>query len=762
MVNKKINKFKKIIASLMIAIVMLNQSAYTLVIAQEVPSAPSTPSAPETPEVTITPPETPETPEATVTPPVAPETPDTPTLDEYLNPSPTPTPKPKTDSDGGNHWRDDDNDYEGNTGSSTDEVNTGDESTDTNDSGSGHQEEDGNTGDSTITTGDSTNTATVKTDGNTNSAVSSSDSSSSGTTIVNDGNGEGSTNTGSATIKSDELTSQDNGAHVVNDLNQSTTTGDNSTSHNTGGDSTITSGDANTSGTAITSVNTNLDGVAVYEFNIVDSQNEDYILDFSDPTYCVSGCTGDSTTLANTGNGAGSENTANLDVVDNDATFQNNDADVENNLTLSSVSGENNADANTGGNSSITTGDANVSANALTFANNNFSGEIVYATVNIYGDLVGDIILPDGTVVPYFIADTTLANIGNGAGSTNTVNYSDTTNDTTNQFNDAEIDNNLVLYANTGDNDTNGNTGGNTIIQTGEASIIANIINFANNNIIDGDWWLVIVNEGGKWIGKIVGSDGGNIFGSDGFVIETNENGEVVVSNSGNGADSTNTANYSSESNNVTDQTNTAKVENNIDLTANTGGNSTSHNTNGDNSITTGDANIIANIVNFVNNNIVGSGRLLITVVNVFGSWIGNFVGPGHEKEANSDSNQAVVETSDTSSADSSQQSSTSDSSESSGDSSVEVSVTNSGNINISVSEPTGILGLFASSRVSSDQENEDLLALNDSVDTAGKKVVHVNLAWLMLIIPLGLVYIVTKRKIAYRHSASSSRANVK
>lgn len=41
---------------------------------------------------------------------------------------------------------------------------------------------------------------------------------------------------------------------------------------------------------------------------------------------------------------------------------------------------------------------------------------------------------------------------------------------------------------------------------------------------------------------------------------------------------------------------------------------------------------MVANIVNFVNNNIVGGGKLYVTVVNVFGSWLGDFVAPGQNK----------------------------------------------------------------------------------------------------------------------------------
>ena len=88
---------------------------------------------------------------------------------------------------------------------------------------------------------------------------------------------------------------------------------------------------------------------------------------------------------------------------------------------------------------------------------------------------------------------------------------------------------------------------------------------------------------------------------------------------------------------NTTTQTNTADLNNNLQLSANTGGNSASYNTGGSNGILTGDAQIIANLVNFVNNNITGGGRLVVSVVNVFGSWLGDFVTSGQKKTPNPD-----------------------------------------------------------------------------------------------------------------------------
>jgi hypothetical protein len=79
----------------------------------------------------------------------------------------------------------------------------------------------------------------------------------------------------------------------------------------------------------------------------------------------------------------------------------------------------------------------------------------------------------------------------------------------------------------------------------------------------------------------------------------------------------------------TTTQTNNAKIENNVNLSANAGGNNASYNTGGNSNVSTGDTQVIVNIVNFVNTNITGGGKLVVTVVNVFGSWLGDFVAPG-------------------------------------------------------------------------------------------------------------------------------------
>jgi len=203
------------------------------------------------------------------------------------------------------------------------------------------------------------------------------------------------------------------------------------------------------------------------------------------------------------------------------------------------------------------------------------------------------------------------------------------------QFNTAEIINNVDLSATTGENAVSGNTGGDSYIVTGDVGVDVDVVNIANNNVVGGDWWLVFVNEAGNWVGKLIGLPGSvygeNYMASEGSVVEE-ENGVMEVKNVGNGAGSENSGTLTVEDGESVTQLNDAKVVNNITLDANTGGNSASKNVGGDNMIKTGDADVKLTLMNFVNNNFVG-GRVFLTVVNVFGSWMGDLVGPGAEKE---------------------------------------------------------------------------------------------------------------------------------
>lgn len=608
--------------------IMLFNSSGASVLALSAPSAPSAPTLSDTPTMTVnspTPPPAPSGPSSPSepTPPPAPTLAPTPKPSSTPKPTvvPTATPAPVTTSSN-----------ESTAPSSTTES-TPSTAASNSTTGTGTQSQDSQTGtDNTINTGDANNSAGITTTGNNNtSATAGGDTG--GVSVINSGNGTDSTNTGSVNIVDNDTTNQTNSGVVTSTLVQDSTTGNNSASRNTGGDNSITTGDANTTGTLITSINTNTAGVMVSEFNIADDHVGDYVLDFE--ANCISGC-GGNTSVLNDGNGADSVNVVDLNLISNDATFQGNDAVIDNNMILDANSGNNTASRNTGGNSDITTGDANVAANALTFANNNIAGNVIYGVVNIFGDLIGNIILPEGAAgVTCCAQDLSVANTGNGDNSTNVINYDATLADNYIQFNQLTLDNMLYLDANTGDNQTSRNTNGSNSVTTGDARVDAQVLNVANNNLVGGDWWLVIVNEAGNWVGKIFGATEGSWFGgSEGLAMDASPEGELSVANNGNGSGSTNVVNVNNQQTNTTTQINDAQINNNIRLTANTGENDASRNTGGSSNITTGDANIIANIVNFANNNIASGGRLFVTVVNVFGSWLGDFVSPGNQPVA--------------------------------------------------------------------------------------------------------------------------------
>lgn len=616
------------------------------------------------------------------------------------------------------------------------------------------QNQGSNTGDSTIKTGDATSTATVANTGNNNlaSGPSASIGPGGGAQVVNSGNGTNSNNNGSATIGNNNNTNQNNSANVNTNLNQSATTGSNDNSNNTGGDSSIETGDANVTGTLITSVNTNVDGIMVSEFNIADDHVGDILLDFA--ANCVSGC-GGSTSVANTENGSGSDNNASVDTTNNNVTFQNNDANIGSDLVLSADSGNNTASRNTGGDSNITTGDANVSANALTFANNNIAGDVVYAVVNIFGDLVGDILFPEEAMNACCSSDVTAANTGNGSYSNNDANIDIENTDNLFQYNDADIANNLVFDAQTGNNDSSGNTGGDTTIDTGNTNVEANVLNVVNNNLAGGNMWLVLVNEAGNWIGKLMGApEGTNYAGSQGTDFTVDENGFITASNNGNGSNSDNSANVSETNTNTTTQINNADVANNLNLSANTGGNQTSDNTGGNSKIKTGDANIVANLVNFVNNNISGNGKLFVTVVNVFGSWMGDFVSPGQQQREDSPANQNQPTvggpSTQTASNNSNKQTTvvTPQPSASLPKTTTVAAVTqsagllawNGGNSGSNTSENTQVAGAQTALVKNASYDASKFLAGDDN------KKIRINLAWLVLILPMVVIAYSTKR----------------
>lgn len=164
--------------------------------------------------------------------------------------------------------------------------------------------------------------------------------------------------------------------------------------------------------------------------------------------------------------------------------------------------------------------------------------------------------------------------------------------------NQATINNDVVVRASTGGN-TAASDGGTAAVNTGNAYAAANVVNLANTNIVDSNYLLLSFNNFGDMNGDIVLPNAdffSNLFGNNSGV---GGGSSVQVSN-----------------------TNTANVTNNVGVTADTGNNTAS--TSGDGgTVTTGNANANAGVMNVINTNETG-GTSVFLLFRVFGDWAGS------------------------------------------------------------------------------------------------------------------------------------------
>lgn len=275
------------------------------------------------------------------------------------------------------------------------------------------------------------------------------------------------------------------------------------------------------------------------------------------------------------------EDAFNIILIDN-----KNIADIENTVKVDANSGKNTAEDECG--ADIKTGDAVSLANIINIVNRNIVGNNwVFAVINIFGHWVGNLIVPgQGLLTVPGIPGFTQVNIKNE--------------------NEAQVNNNASATANTGENSA---SGADASIQTGDATSGVNVKNIVNTNIVRNNWFFLMVNNMGSWVGQIMGWDEATgtystvysyDFGSDTDCPECQTNGLVSIYNH-----------------------NIATVNNNVSAEANTGGNSAT--AGGNASIKTGNAVAWVNIFNFINTNIVGN-NWFFGVVNNLGKWEGNVI----------------------------------------------------------------------------------------------------------------------------------------
>lgn len=251
---------------------------------------------------------------------------------------------------------------------------------------------------------------------------------------------------------------------------------------------------------------------------------------------------------------------------------------VENTVNSISNSGGNNLDQVE--NASIITGDAYSAVSVVNNVNTNIiDSKLHLVTVNIYGSLKGDIILPEfdsngqTNQLPEFV------NV---------------------ESNSAVVSNTVNSLANSGQNaittttdEENAST--SAMIISGEAKSNVNIVNIINSNLVDLFFRYFYINNSGYWVGGFLGfNDSVGGMCTDGSV-------------------------------NIVNESNDAFVSNNINSYANTGGNTISGGSK-EASISTGNAYSSVSLLNIVNSNIINS-QGFIGFVNIFGSLIGDIGG---------------------------------------------------------------------------------------------------------------------------------------
>jgi len=266
--------------------------------------------------------------------------------------------------------------------------------------------------------------------------------------------------------------------------------------------------------------------------------------------------------------------------------------DVKNDVAVDAISGENAASGNNG-DVSITTGNAAASANIFNLVNFNVTGSGWQVfMVNIFGELIGNIVID-----PAFYEQ-----VQNGTGSYRLVIVE---NEST-----AYVVNNISVTANSGGNVASGNNG-DVKIETGEAQSVSKVLDMINTNIYGENFFFLIVNNLGQWVGKVVELDC--------TTSDCPADPSTVYSYGRIGECNGDCPSYLFVNNNSE-----ANVENNVFVSANTGDNSANGN-NGNVLIKTGNAYASVRIIDIINSNITGR-NFFFGMINNFGSWFGNLV----------------------------------------------------------------------------------------------------------------------------------------
>lgn len=391
------------------------------------------------------------------------------------------------------------------------------------------------------------------------------------TTQVNDGEVDNDISSVANTGENSSIQGTES-AELTDESSIASESGGESSTSGTGGPSTIDTGDAVSIVDGENEVNTNSVNSKIVRHTINLFVNENGDIDLTDPFEIAKNIVVEEENIDS--------------VVNVMATNSENYAVLSNDVVSIANTGSNTVEGSM--EAAIYTGDSYSLVTLLNQVNFTIVGSTIHiVTINIFGELTGNIILPEFSSL----------------GSCSDCGMSIATE------NEAEVVNNINSESNTGDNSIDAS--GDSEIETGISQSAVNVNNMINTNIIGMLLWNLTINVFGEWDGDFLGW--GDIFskilGGNGLALNyASENGE--------GGCSSCVGDVSSY--------NSAQVTNNINSSSNTGGNNINNSNNG--SIRTGNAYSVVNLSNFINSNFINS-TAFFGFINIFGKWSGNIGG---------------------------------------------------------------------------------------------------------------------------------------
>ncbi len=290
---------------------------------------------------------------------------------------------------------------------------------------------------------------------------------------------------------------------------------------------------------------------------------------------------------------------------------------IVNNINLNAESGAANVENNTSGGNAVS-GDATASLNIINMINSSIgAGRSFFGMINIYGSLDGDILFP-GLSLDDAIAGSASGSANNastGAGSTNNAALTNSNDGTVNNSATGAFNNNIDANAESGAANVANNTSAGTAT-SGSAGTNTNTFNLFNMDIFGDNAVLVLINNMGTWVGRIMNLPGGE---SGGALLTSN----ATVSNSNTGAGSVNNATSNNSNSGTINNSASGTITNNVNANAQSGDANVQNNTNAG-SARSGDARVATNIANIFGSTLRFGKVFGILIVNVFGSWNGS------------------------------------------------------------------------------------------------------------------------------------------